>query len=268
MTPEEQAAADAATAEAKAAEDATKAEKEKADAEFEAGLADLSDEEKEAKRTERKAAVDNKQIDYKAELKKETEAREKAEKALADKRFKDAQKKRKADDDAGDDPADSNDDAPVTQKDLAAVRAEARREVQAERALELATSLAGSEAEAQLLVAKWQNRTFPEGTPLSEQMEEVYAIVHRKQLIGERNEALRALKGKEGAHKTSASGHQDAPSGAEPKLSPADDHAIKAAGYVWVGAERAWVKQLANGDKLVKDAKTKIVKMVKKPKAK
>lgn len=269
MTPEEQAAAaEAATAEAKAAEDAAKAEKEKADAEFEAGLADLSDEEKEAKRAERKAAVDNKQIDYAAELKKETEAREKAEKALADKRFKDAEKKRKDKEATGEDLDKSDDDAPVTRKDLEAARQEARREAQAERALGLAKSLAGSDAEAQLLVAKWQNRTFPEGLPLGEQMEEVYAIVHRKKLIGERNEALRALKGKEGAQKTATSNHQESPAGAEPKLSPADDHAIKAAGYVWVSTERAWVKQLPNGDKLVKDAKTKIVKLVKKPKAK
>lgn len=247
MTPEEQKAADAASAEAKAAEEVAKAEKEKADA-------DASKDDK--------ANVDKHKIDYEAELKAETERAERAEKALADKRFKDAEKKRKTDD-AG---ADSDDDKPITRKELEAVRLDARREVQGERALELARDMAESDAEANLIVAKWKNRSFPEGTPLSEQVEEMYAVVHRKRLIGERNEALRALKGKDGINRNGASAHQDAALGKEPKLSDQDEQAIKAAGFTWNSVARQFEKKLTNGDTLVRDSKTKQTRLVKKAK--
>lgn len=266
MTKEEQAAADAATAEAKAAEGAAKAEKEKADADFEASLEGLSDEEKAAKIAEKDAAVDKGKIDYEAELKAETERAEKAEKALADKRFKDAEKKRKAAEAAGETPDEDDDDKPVTRKELAAVRQEARREAQQERALEIAKGMAESDAEANLIVAKWQNRSFPEGLSLTEQIEEAYAITHRKKLVGERNEALRALKGKQGVNRDVASSHQEGAPGKEPKIPAGEEQAIKAAGFAWNSVSRQFEKKLSGGDLLVRDSKTKQTRLIKKVK--
>lgn len=260
MTEEQkQAAADAASADAKAAEDAATAEKENADAEFEAGIADLSDEEKEAKRTERTAAVDSNKIDYEAELKKEQERAEKAEKALAGQRFKEAEKRRKEAEAAGKN--DEDDDKPVTRKELAAVRAEERVLAQQERALEIATTLAGSEPEAKLIVAKWKGRTFPDGMPLSEQLEEMHAVVHRKRIIGERNEAIRALKGRDGAGRNAAGAHREPTDGKEPKLAPQDEQAIKAAGFTWNGTSRSFEKKFPNGAILrrTKDGKSHFI---------
>ncbi len=260
MTPEEKAAAQAAEAEAKAAED--KAAKEAEDAEFEAGLDGLSDEEKEAKRAEKNKAgtVDkNKDIDYEAELKAERERATKAEKALADKRFKDAEKRRKEAEANGTTPDDDeDDDKPVTRRELAKVKEEARREAQEERALELAASISGSDAEAQLIVAKWKNRTFPEGLSLSEQIEEMHAVVHRKKLIGERNEAMRGLKSKETANRNTAATHREGQPGTVPKLPAADEKAIKAAGYVWNAVTRRHEKKLKNGQIVVRDSNGKV----------
>ncbi len=262
MTPEEQKVADAAAAEAKEAEEAAKAEKENAD--FEASLEGLSDEEKAAKIAEKEGGVDKHKIDYEAELKAEQERADKAEKALAATRFKDAEKKRKADEAA--EAGDSDDDKPVTRKELAAITAKARQEAQADQALEMAKGIAETPVEAKLIVAKWKGRSFPEGTPLSEQIEEMYAVVHRKRLIGERNEALRALKGKAGANNNSAASHAEGLPGTTPKLSPQDEQAYKGAGFVFNGVARRWEKKLPNGDILVKDSKTKVTSLVKKAK--
>lgn len=263
MTPEEKKAADDASAEAEAT---AKAEKEKADAEFEASLDGLSDEDKAAKIAERTAAVDKGNIDYEAELKAEKERAAKAEKALADKRFKDAEKKRKAAEAAGETLDEEDDDKPVTRKELAAVRQEARREAQQERALEIAKGMADSDAEANLIVAKWQNRSFPEGLSLTEQIEEAYAITHRKKLVGERNEALRALKGKQGVNRDGSSSHQEGAPSKEPKIPQGEEQAIKAAGFAWNSTSRQFEKKLSNGDLLIRDSKTKQTRLVKKVK--
>ncbi len=259
MTPEEKAAADAASADAEAT---AKAEKEKAD--FDASLEGLSEEEKAAKIADKDKKVE-KGIDYKAELAAERERTKTAEKALADKRFKDAEKKRKADLDDESDDAD-DDDKPVTRKELDAVRFETRREVQKERALEIAKTMSTSDDEAELIVAKWSNRSFPEGTTLSDQIEEAYAITHRKKLIGERNEALRALKNKDGVNRNAASSHKESAPGNEPKLSSQDEQAIKASGFSWNGTSRQFEKKLSNGDMLVRDSKTKQTRLIKKAK--
>ena len=250
MTEEEkQAALEAENKAKEEAEAQANATKEAQDAEFEAGIAELSDEEKEAKRAEREANKNPDNADYKAQLERERKAREDAEKALADRRFKDSERKRKEREAGGEGKtltADQLDEI------LAREREETRKEIQSTQIREIAGRLATSEAQRDLIVEIHKNRTFPSHLSLEEQIEEAYAISNSKKLIGERNEAMRALRGKDAVNKNPASTHRDAPVPSAPKLKPADEQALTAAGFVYNGTTRRLEKKLPNGDILVR----------------
>lgn len=213
------------------------------------------------------ADKDSDNIDYDKELEDEKK-RGKPDPEIARKAFLDREKKRKgteAEDDA-------DDDKPLTRKDIAAIEARVERKALVGQALTIARGLTGrhanSEKEAQLIVARWGNRSFPQGTPLSEQLEETYVgLPHvRRRLIGERDEALRGLKGKDGTVRNAAGTHRKPSDGVEPKIAPQDLAAISAAGYAFNSATRRYEKKLASGDLLVRDPKTKATILVKKTK--
>ena len=209
-----------------------------------------------------KEDTDKSEIDYDAEIDAEKK-RGKPDPKKAVEAFKERTQKREGDEDGEDD-----ENKPLTRKDLAEVEIRVERKLLKGQALSVAKGLADNDKEAELIVARWGNRSFPQGTPLSEQIEEVYAALPhvRKRLIGERNEALRALKGKEGANRNSATTHKAGLPGKEPKLSPQDEQAIKAAGFVFNATARWFEKKLGNGDLLVRDPKTKQTRLVKKAK--
>jgi len=177
--------------------------------------------------------------------------------------FKKRSDKREQD---GDD-SDDDGDKPVTVKDMKSMRDEWRSEFQREaledRARNIGKTFGGSDKEVDLMIAKWKNRQFPSDMPLQEQIEEMYGAVHAKRLIGERNEALRALKGKQGVNTNASASHQEKPKVGEPKISPADAQAIKLAGFSWNGTSKRYEKKLPNGNVLIRDSKTKKVSLVK-----
>ncbi len=258
MTPEEQAALEAEQA---------KAEAEAKDAEFETTIADLSDEEKEAKRAEREAQAHHDNQDYEAQLAREREARKKAEDALNLTRAKAAERmaeRKRKEAEVGDD--DPSKDQPLTasklEEILARDREQNRKEVRNVQATEIAGKLATTEMEKNLIVEVWKNRTFPEHLTLDEQIEEAYAIANRKKLVGERNEALRALRGKGNINNNAAGAHHDAPKAGEPKLSSADQAGITGAGFVWNGVTRRHEKKLGRG-LLIIDPQTKKTRLIK-----
>lgn len=240
MTEEEKAAQEAAAEEESKATDAEATEEQ-------------SEDEGEAKDSENT-------IDYDQELKKERDARERAERALAEQRFKLSEQKRKQQDDDEEDEQDP-DSKPLTAKQLQVILANEREQtekrLQQTQIEQIAKALSGSDAEAQLIVEIYKNRSFPPHLTLSEQVEEAYAIANRKKLIGERNEALRALRGKETVNTNTATTHHEPSQVGEPKLSPQDAQAFKAAGLVWNGTKRRFEKKLGNGSILVRDPKTK-----------
>ena len=267
MTDEEKAALEATAKEE--AEAQAEADKEAKDAEFEAEIADLSDEEKEAKRAERDANQHPDNQYYEAELKREREARKresearlKAEQSLADKRFKDAERRRKEKEEK----EESDIEKPLTASQLEEIltkdREAIRKETQAVQIDEIANKMATSEAEKNLIIEIHKNRSFPSHLTLQEQLEESYVIANRKRLVGERNEALRALKGKDGVNRNPAMTHRDAPKAGEPKLSPADSDAIKNSGFSWNGTSRRYEKKISGGQTLVrnKDGSVTLVK--------
>lgn len=153
----------------------------------------------------------------------------------------------------------------ITEERLNEILAADRKDRQKDEALRLAKGMAGSDKAAALIVAKWANRTFPESLTLSEQITEMYGAVYAKKIIGERNEALRAAKGKQGVSKTDAAGsHREGTQNAhEPKLPANEMTVIKQSGFAWSNKNRRYEKKLPNGRILIRDPKTKQVRLVK-----
>lgn len=239
MTPEEQAAAD-----------------QKEAAEFEATLANLPPAEQEQKRKEHAAQNSDKQRDKELdeELKEEAERKRVADEAFRKREEMRKEREKKSEEGEGDKVLDSND---IVARATEAATAAATKVALQSAALTIARSLAASDKEAQLIVAKWGNRSFPDGVPLQDQVEEMYAVVNRKKLIGERNEALRVARNKGNVNDNGAATHRDAPAAGEPKLSDADASALKAAGFVWDGDKRMYKKPLKGGKlHLYRDSKS------------
>lgn len=207
------------------------------------------------------SSTDDKELDLDAELAAERKLGE-PDTTIAKKAFKDRKTKR----DETDEEEDDDQSRPLTRADLDAHDAKIRKEMQQERALELAKEMAGSDKEAELIVAKWSNRTFPKSLTLKQQISEAYVITHSKKLIGERNEAMRALKGKQGVQTKVTTTHRDAQRGAanEPKMPPADAAAIRASGFIWNTTSRRHEKKLSDGRLLIRDPKTKQVRLERK----
>lgn len=206
-----------------------------------------SDEDKAA----REALEKENKPDYEAELKAERERRESAEKAAADSAFKLREEKRKKAE--GNDGVNDDEDKPLTSRQLQDIleqeRQKTRKEFQSELITEKARKLAGSDAEASLIVEIHKNRTFPQGLSLDEQIEEAYAIANRKTLIQKNAELQRALRGKETASDRSGDTYRESAAAGEPKLPPQDRTALLQAGFSWDGVKRAYKKPL-NGGKM------------------
>ena len=253
MTKEEQAALEAK----KQAEVDAKAKDEES----------AKDETKEEESEEEDESKDPDKIDYEAELLKEREAREKAEKAAADTSFKLREQKRKGKDEE-DDEEEEEVEKPLTASQLQTILAKEREEttksLNVQRIAEIAGKLATSESERNLLIEIHKNRSFPQHLSLEEQLEEAYAIANRKKLVGERNEALRALRGKDGVNDNPASTHQDAPKSGEPKIDAVDLQAIKEVGYSFNNVSHLYEKKLPNGNTITYNPKTKQTILVKK----
>lgn len=209
-----------------------------------------------------KSDEDSEQL--KAELEKERKAREDAEKALADKAFRERNKKRKETEEEEEEVTDK----PLTRKEYEQLRAQdreaIRKELQEQEADRLAASLAVSDEEKQLIIEKWKNRSFPTHLSLQEQIEECYAIANRKKLIGERNEALRALKNKQRVNADASSTFHEEPTGTQPKLAAGDAAVMAQVGFKWNSTSKRYEKKLANGDVLVKDPKSKQTQLIRK----
>lgn len=249
--------------EKKKAEEA-EAKKKEAEAAFESSIENLSEEEKETKRKEKEGQDNDNQIDYKAELEKAEEKRKKAEKALAQKRFGESEKERKEREAREDvDNQDDEDDKPLTSKQLQAILARERQETNARlnssQIEKMATAIASSDDERKLIILRHKELSFPDDYTLEDQIEATYAFVNRKKLIGQKNEALRALKNKEGISRTAESAHHEsAEIKGEPKLPDSTRSILKQSGYVWNNASKSYEKPLtgAGGRKLVYDHKT------------
>lgn len=154
-----------------------------------------------------------------------------------------------------------DDDKPLTRGEAKKLEDRIRKETLEREAHAIAKELAdGSAKQAQLILLKWKNRTFPASLTLREQMTEAFVLANSKKLIGERNEAMRGLKGKRGVKDSAAGTHRDAPRGpGEPKLPPADAASLRQSGFSWNVRTKRYEKKLPNG-LLIRDNQTKQVR--------
>ncbi len=213
MTEEEKKAA---TAKA----EAEKAEKEKADAEANADAENESEEESDDAHSQ--------ETDFEERLKEEKQRADAAEAKLNETRKKAREKalerEEKRKEAAGESEEENEEEKPLTASELQAMleqdRQKTTKELQADRIREIAGELAGSEAEASLIVEIHKNRTFPNSLSLKEQLEEAHAIANRKKLVSKNAELARALRSKGSAGHDSAGEHRDGLQGTEPKLPP------------------------------------------------
>ena len=227
--------------------------KEKADAEFEDSLADLSDEEKVQKRADKNA----KEL-YQSKLDELTDAKKKAEDALAERRFKEAEAKRKAEEG-------TQDEKPLTKKELDEALAKQSQSVQMTlREQEITQKVKGlttSDTEASLVLEILSTRTFPSNLTLDQQIRESVAIANADKLVGERDEAFRALRAKETAEMGGQSHHDPIRTSTEPTMKPQDKEAIQRSGFVWNATNKRYEKKLPNGKIMIRDSQTGAVTM-------
>lgn len=204
--------------------------------------------------------IENK-IDYEAELKKEREAREKAEKAAADNAFKLREEKRKREEYNHEDDFTSPEEKPLTATDLQAMLDKQNqtfeKKLNETKVSEIANRIASSKSEADLIVEIYHNRQFPAHLSLDEQMNEAYAIANAKKLVAENNELKRALSNKGGVSRGYASSYQDAMPTSEPKIEADVKAELSAQGFSFNGSTRRYEKKVSNNKVLVYDLKIK-----------
>ena len=191
-------------------------------------------------------------IDYKKLLEDEKGKRKNAEKALAGDRYH--SKQNKEEEEELDD-----DDKPITKAELLRINEEERQKtdkmLNQERIESIASALSVNEDEKALALEIHKNRTFPSGMTLKEQMEEAFVIANKGRLIGERNEALKALKNKPSSNASST--RQDIEDGNEPSIEGNIKVSLSRKGFVYNPALKRYEKKLPNEKMMVFDVKTK-----------
>ena len=226
--------------------------KEKADAEFEVSLEELSDEEKVQKRADKNA-----QELYQSKLDELTDAKKKAEDALAKKAFDEREAKRKEEG--------AQDEKPLTKKELDEALTQqsqlVQKSLQQQEISQKIKGLTTSDTEANLVLEILNTRTFPSHFTLDQQIRESIAIANADKLVGERDEAFRALRAKETAEMGGQSHHDPIKSSTEPTMKPQDKEAIQRSGFVWNTANKRYEKKLPNGKIMIRDSQTGAVTM-------
>lgn len=232
-------------------DETAKSEKE-ADVSKEEETKESEEETEESEDTEETKKEEEPKQDWKKRAEDERLAREKAERALAQKRY---QSKHPKEDE--EEVEEETEEKPITRAELQAVLREerdtARKEAFAFQAKELAKKITETQEEADAVIAIYENRTL--GGTLEQQIQEAYFIAHGPRLLAKRDELRRSLKSKD----TKKSGsnedtHRDEAKGSEPKLAAQDKAEYLRLGFTWNGKQ--WTKKLASGKTLVKDPKT------------
>lgn len=256
MTEEEKKAAETAQAEADAQAE---------DDENEADAPATEDEsEEDESEDEVEAAPDENEIDLDAEIeaerKKGVPDKKKAAEAFNKRKAKNTDKPNEEEfvDEEDDEIEEDDDDKPMTRREAREFMETTRKAALETQAFSLAKQLASSDKEAELIVLKWQNRSFPPGTTLNEQIHEAFAVTHSKRLIKQREEAIRALNNKDHVNRNGAGNHQTPPPGKEPKMRAVDAAAIKASGFTFNNISRRFEKKLPNGKIIFKDKNGKV----------
>lgn len=188
------------------------------------------------------------------------EAERKPDPEKAKEAFKKRQEKRiehVSETEEGDD--DSDEDKPLTRKEIDAYLARKTQtivaEANAERITELAKEMAESDGEARFIMEIHKNRIFPEGMTLREQLSEAHAIASYKRTVAKNVELARKVTSKETASKDTSTGVPETTS-SEPKISADVRNSLRNAGFIYDNTLKTYVKTLPNGKKMFSDPKT------------
>ncbi len=233
-------------AEAKAKAEADEAAKKKANADESEDESEPVEGEDESEEDE---SAEDEEIDYADIAKQEAERAEKAEKALAEQRFKDSEARRNAGE-SKEKKDNEDENKPLTLKDLNRFRQEDRQAYQKEfndsRALEIARVNTTSEEEAKAAHLIWKNRVVPTGN-LEEDVLFAIGGLNRRKYIAKNKEMVRTIKSKNTVSRDANGAYKAGERAPENKMSSNDAQAMKAAGMVWDGAKRVYKKPLNNG---------------------
>lgn len=152
-----------------------------------------------------------------------------------------------------DEEEEDDDDKPVTRKELRRIE----KTTLESTALTLARTLAESDKEAQLVVAKWKNRVFPKGMSLDAQVKEAFILAHGKNILGQSEEAKRALLNRRRTNNNSASTYREGASNpSEPKLPVAEKRSLELAGFKFNTKTKRYEKKVRGG-LVIRNPKTK-----------
>lgn len=199
--------------------------------------------------------------DYEAIIVAERERAEKAEKALAEYSFKERKAKREEPEEI-----DDVEDKPLTTKDLQRLlqreREVTKKEFEQERALEYARKNTSSEQEAQAAILYWKNRVIPTGN-LEEDLSFAIAGLTHKKTVAKNAELARAVKGKQAANTKATGTHHDGTDTTASRIDAGTEASYKRAGFAYDSKDRMWKKKLPNGNFLIKDPKTKAIRIQK-----
>ena len=235
-------------------EETAPAEEEDSEENADASEDDDAPEEEEEGAEEESEDAEDEHIDWEEIAKEEKDKRKKAEKKLAGKRFKG--KRSESEDDEGDD----EDEKPLTRSEVSRmreqIRSDARKEANAERAVDLSERLTDTPEEADAVHAIWENRTWSEDVSLKQQIEEAYYIAHGPRLLAKLKELRRSNRSKQDrSHSSAENSHPDGSRPADPEASAADKSEYARLGYTWNG--KHYVKKLEDGRTLMLDPKSK-----------
>ena len=192
------------------------------------------------------------EIDYDSEIEAERK-RGKPDPIKAREAFKERQAKREVHEEVIEE---SDEDKPLTTSQFRALMAEERKVSAESQAISVARTFTTNEKRAQLIVAKWKNRSFPSDMSLNEQIEEMAGAVHFKYEKAKNGELIRALKSKDGVTTGYASTQRDGQESPSTK-SDVDKAAYTRAGFKYDAKNKVWKKKLPNGLSLIKDPKSK-----------
>lgn len=214
----------------------------------------------EGQAAEEEAEDEHSQPDYEAIATAEKERADRAEQALAANAFKARKGKREGEEAEGEE-EDEDEDKPLTKRELRSILAGERQVItkttNEREALAIARQNTATEAEAQAAVLFYKNRVVPTGN-LEEDVLFAIGGLNRKRTAAKVVEVGRALRSRDTALHSTATVHRNTLPAGEPKISPQDAQAIKAAGMKWDGKQRVYKKSLGNGSKFMYyDPKTK-----------
>lgn len=209
--------------------------------------------------TETEAQADesgsSQETDYEALI----EAERKPDPEKAKEAFRKRQEKRQEEHQETEDTDESDEDKPMTKKDIDAYLARKTQtivaEANAERITEIATELAETDGEARYIMEIHKNRIFPEGMSLRDQLSEARAIASYKRTSAKNVELARKVNSKETASKDISTGTQETTS-SEPKLSADVKTSLRNAGFTFDNTLKVYTKVLPNGKKMYSDPKT------------